>query len=342
MGAQLQNKLVTVFGGSGFVGRHIVRRLAAQGAQVRIAVRDPEDALYLRTCGEVGQVVAVPTDVGDPASVRAALRGADAAINLVGILSPWGAQNFDRIHVEGARNVATEAAAAQIKALVHLSAIADPATGSAYAQSKHDGELAVRQAFPDAVILRPSVIFGPEDDFFNRFATLARFTPVLPVLGCPFPPKINLSALGGDSAPLIDLFGHGGTRMQPVYVGDVADAALKGLTESATRGQTYELGGPRDYSYKELMELVLTHSNRARILMPVHFLFMKIAAWFLEFLPKPMVTRDQLKLLAQDNLVSAGAKTLADLGIEPTACEGVLPGYLSRFKPPTHQRLRPV
>ncbi|CCQ75142.1 putative NADH-ubiquinone oxidoreductase 40 kDa subunit [Magnetospira sp. QH-2] len=340
MVAQLQNRLVTVFGGSGFVGRHIVRRLAAQGAQVRIAVRDPEDALYLRTCGEVGQVVAMPADVTDPASVRSALEGADMAVNLVGILSPWGKRTFEKVHLEGARNVATAAAAVGIQSLVHMSAIADEATGSEYARTKVAAEKAVREAFPAAVILKPSVIFGPEDDFFNRFATLARFTPLLPVLGCPFPPKINLGALTGDEAPLVDLFGDGGTHMQPVYVGDVADAAIKGLTDSATRGNTYELGGPRRYSYKELMELVITHTGRDRWLMPMHSLFMGMAAWFMEFLPKPMVTRDQLKLLGHDNVVSMGAKTLADLGIEPTAAEGVLPGYLSRYKHPLHQRLR--
>ena len=326
---------VTVFGGSGFIGRHLVRILAAERTIVRVAVRDPEAAHFLKPMGDVGQIVPFGADITDAELVRAAVAGAGAVVNLVGILSQRGRRGrrtFQRIHVEGAANVAEAAKVAGVPRLVHVSALgADARSSSEYARTKAAGEVAVRAAFPEATILRPSVIFGPEDRFFNMFATIARLAPALPVFGCPNIPRVT--CFGEDGLVKIAAYGDGGTRFQPVYVGDVAKAISKAVAEPATRGHTYTLGGPRVYSYKEVMELVLGEIGRRRLLVPIPFEVAAIPAWFLEKWPRPLLTRDQVRLLKQDNVVGEGAFTFTELGIAPTAAEAILPTYLRRFRP---------
>ncbi|WP_193368907.1 complex I NDUFA9 subunit family protein [Pelagibius marinus] len=302
--------IVTVFGGSGFLGRYVVQRLAREGWMVRVAVRHPGRAAFLKPLGDVGQITPLCVPLQDPAAVAAALDGADAAINLTGILFERGRQKFQAVHAEGAKAIAAAAAAAGCEALVHVSAIgAGPEAPAAYARSKGEGEAAVRAAFPEAVILRPSVVFGPEDGFFNRFAEMARFSPVLPLIG------------------------GGKTRFQPVYVGDVARAVTTALSDPACRGKVYELGGPRTYSFKQLLELMLKTIRRKRVLVNLPFGLARLEATFLELLPVPPLTRDQVTLLQRDNVVTPGALTLADLGIEATAPEAVIPGYLDKYRP---------
>lgn len=322
-------RVVTVFGGSGFIGRHLVRRLAKDGWIVRVAVRDLEAALFLKTAGAVGQVSLMQANVGHAGSVDAAVDGADAVVNLVGILSEWGRRTFERVHVDGAATVASAAARAGAKRLVQMSAIgADPESPSAYARTKAAGEAAARDAFPDTTVIRPSVVFGPEDKFFNVFATLARISPALPVFGCP-PPRLVRDE-GGRAT--LDLYGDGGTRFQPVYVGDVAAAIATALADPKCAGKTFELGGPRVYTFKEMMDLMLAETGRSRLLLPVPFGIAAFEAWFLEKLPNPPLTRDQVKLLKRDNVVSEGALGLADLGIDATAAEVILPTYLARHR----------
>ncbi len=338
---------VTVFGGSGFIGRRLVKRLAAKGFIVRVAVRDPEAANFLKPMGDVGQIVPLRTDITDPKQVVGAVEGAEAVFNLVGILSQWGGRTFPRLHVKGAANVAQAAQASGVKRLIHVSALgAADDSPSIYAMTKAAGEQAVKEAFPQATIVRPSVVFGPEDNFFNLFAGLARLTPVLPVFGCPFPPRISLFGAGEDGSwdlfdmLKVDFYGDGGTRLQPVYVGDVGDAMMAILADHETTGKTFELGGPKIYSFKEIMELMLSQVGRQRFLAPVPFALARFYAWFLEKWPKPLLTRDQLRLLESDNVVSEGALTLKDLGIKETPVETVLPTYLHRFRIPQRQDLR--
>ena len=306
--------LVTVFGGSGFLGRHLVQRLAAGGARVTVAVRNPESALFLKPMGDVGQITPVGADVRDGPAVAAAVQGADWVVNLVGVLYETRRQSFSAIHAQGAERIAKAAKAAGARRLVHVSAIgADRHSSAAYARSKAAGEAAVAAAYPAATILRPSIIFGPEDDFFNRFAAMARVSVALP------------------------LFGGGETRFQPVYVGDVAAAVVKALTDEGKAGTTYELGGPRVYSFRQLMELMLAEIGRKRILLPLPFFVADAMGAVLQSLPLPFgmappLTGDQAKLLRYDNVVSGDAPGLADLGIAPTACEIILPTYLDRFR----------
>ncbi len=334
----MDNQVVTVFGGSGFLGRHLVKRLAQAGAHIRVCVRDTEAAAFLKIDGDVAQVVPWPADITDPAQVRTATEGADWVVNLVGILFERGKRTFQRLHVEAAGNVASAAKAAGARRMVHVSAIgADENSPARYGQTKAAGEVAVLNAFPGATIVRPSVVFGPEDNFFNLFAGLARLTPVLPVFGCPVWPKIKLFPEGGLID--IDLYGDGGTRFQPVYVGDVADGIMKILADPSTKGRIYEFGGPRQYSFKEIMELLLAETGRKRFLGPVPFPIATIEAWFLEFWPKPLLTRDQVKLLTRDNVVSGSKPGFKELGIEPMAAEAVLPTYLGRFRPSVKQGL---
>lgn len=329
----MKPRVVTVFGGSGFLGRYVVRRLVADGDVVRVAVRDREAALFLKTMGEVGQVVPMACDVTDRGQCEAAVAGAERVVNLVGILWQWGRRSFQRFHVDGAANVAAAAKAAGASRLVHVSAIgAEAKSDSLYATTKAAGEEAVRAAFAEAAIVRPSVIFGPEDNFFNMFAGMARLTPALPVFGCPFPPKVSL--MSGGSLLEVDLYGSGGTRFQPVYVDDVAAAIVKILDDRGCAGKTFELGGPRIYTFKELMELLLAEIGRRRLLMPIPFAVARFNAWFLEKLPNPLLTRDQVRLLERDNVVGANALTFDDLGMEPTAAEAILPTYLRRFRLP--------
>lgn len=306
----MKGKLVTVFGGSGFIGRHVVQRLAAAGARVRVAVRYPREAAHLQPMGDVSQIVPVRASVTHEASVRAAVAGADAVVNLVGILYQKGRRKFDAVHREGAGIVARAAKDAGAAALVHMSALgADSGSRSRYAASKAAGEEAVRAAFPEAVIVRPSVVFGPQDGFFNLFASLARFTPVLPVIGV-----------------------GGGTKFQPVYVGDVADAIVKGVVDRSCAGQTYELGGPAVYSFLEIMEMILRETGRKRLLIPVPYFLASLQAGFLQLMPKPLLTTDQVTLLKTDNVVSGDLPGLAELGIRPTGAEVIIPTYLDRYR----------
>jgi uncharacterized protein YbjT (DUF2867 family) len=292
---------VTVFGGSGFLGRQIVKRLAEDGANVRVAVRRPERASFLTETGRAGQIAPVYADVWDEASVAPVVDGSDAVINTVGHYVERGKATFEAIHGQGALHVARASATARVRRLVHISGLgADPSSDSPYVRARAIGEGLVREAFPGATILRPSIIFGPEDAFFNRLAALARVMPVLP------------------------LFGSGETKLQPVYVGDVAEAVARALAIPAAEGKVYELGGPRVYTYKALVQLVLTQIGRKRLLMPVPYFAWEVLAG----LPNRPVSRDQVKLMKKDNVVSAQALTLAALGIEPTPVEVSLPTYL--------------
>jgi uncharacterized protein YbjT (DUF2867 family) len=301
-----------VFGGSGFLGRHVVRALAHRQYRVRVAVRRPELAGFLRPMGRVGQIHAVQANLRYPQSVEAAVRDADIVINLVGILFERGRQRFDAVQTEGAEAVALAAKAAGAS-LVHVSAIgADADSASEYAQSKAEGERRVLAALPAATIMRPSIVFGPEDDFFNRFASLARMAPALP------------------------LPGGGHTRFQPVFAGDVAEAIAKAVDGDTKPGATYELGGPDVRTFKELMEFTLATIQRRRLLVPVPFALLKLQAALLQFLPKPPLTPDQVELLKRDNVVSDDAKRdarmLEALGIVPESMAAIVPTYLWRFR----------
>jgi uncharacterized protein YbjT (DUF2867 family) len=313
--------IVTVFGGSGFVGRQVVQALARTGARIRVVCRRIEEALPCRTMGDVGQVVPVVGNIRDSASIAAAVEGADTVVNLVGILYERGRQTFDAVHRDGAAAIAREAARAGVRRLIHVSAIgADPDADAAYARSKGEGEAAVREAFPEAVILRPSIIFGPEDGFFSLFAAMARLSPVLPLIG------------------------GGHTRFQPVYVGDVAAAVARSMENSSAAGRTFELGGPRTYSFRELLELMLRAIDRRRLLIPVPFWLARAKAAWIELClalpamivpsitPPPPITRDQVRLLRRDNVVSEDTDNLRTLGIEPEGLEAKLPAYLVRYR----------
>jgi uncharacterized protein YbjT (DUF2867 family) len=304
--------LVTVFGGSGFLGRHVVRALANRGYRIRVAVRRPELAGYLQPMGRVGQIHAVRANLRYPDSVTAALRDADVAVNLVGLMLESGRQRFDAVMTEGAETVA-KAASAIGAPLVHVSSLAaDPNSTSRYARSKGEGEERVRAAQSSAIIVRPSIVFGPEDDFFNRFASMSRLAPALPLVG------------------------GGHTRMQPVFAGDVADGIAKAVDGALKSGTTYEFGGPDAYTFKALMEFVLATVERRRLLLPIPFGLMKAQAAVLQFLPKPPITPDQVELLRYDNVVSDDAKrdgrTLEGIGIIPESIEAVVPSYLWRFR----------
>jgi len=325
----MAEKHITVFGGSGFLGHCVVQRLAATGAIIRVAGRHPSDAYDLQPLGDVGQIVALRADVRDPVATAAACAGVDAVVNLVGILYESGKSSFRAIHVEGAGNVARAAAEAGATRLVHLSAIgADRRAPSEYGRSKAAGEKAVRDAFPAATILRPSVIFGPEDSFFNKFAALARILPVLPVFGCP-PPRLVL----GPGGPSLDLYGDGGSKFQPAYVGDVADAVARVIARAEHAGATFELGGPNVYSFRALMEMLLAQIGRKRWLVPVPFWVAAVQAFFLEMVPgAPLLTRDQLRMMRRDNVVGRNAAGFADLGIAPRAPETILPTYLDIYR----------
>ena len=315
-------RIVTVFGGSGFVGRHVVRALARQGWRIRVACRRPDLAYHLQPLGRVGQIHAVQANLRYPDSVAAALHGAEAVVNLVAILTEHGAQKFESLHVNGARAVAQAAAQAGIANVVHVSALgADAQSDSLYARTKGEGEAEMLSARPDAVIFRPSIIFGPEDAFFNRFAALARISPVLP------------------------LFGGGETKFQPVYVGDVAEAISRALAGRAQAGAVYELGGPQVKTFRELMQYVCDVTGRRRLLLPLPFAAGDVMARGTELadslslglFPKMLLTtRDQIKLLAVDNVVGAKAaadhRTLEGLGIHPEAIESIVPTYLTRFR----------
>ena len=305
--------IVTVFGGAGFLGRHTVRALARAGYRIRVAVRKPNAAYFLMPMGHVGQIQPVRCDATDAGQVAAALVGAHAAINLTGILYPHAGHSFAGVHVEGATNIARAARKAGVSSLVHVSSIgADPDAPSTYASTKGEGERRVREEYPEAAILRPSLLFGPEDNFFNKFASLARFFPALPLIG------------------------GGHTRFQPVFVGDVASAILSCIEKPEARGKTFELGGPTVYSFKELLEYILRETGRRRLLVPVPWLLASIKAFFLQMSAilgiEPLLTVDQVRLLRTDNVVHEGMATMADLGIAPVALEAIVPSYLWRFR----------
>jgi NADH dehydrogenase len=308
--------LVTIFGGSGFVGRYIARRMAKQGWRVRVAVRRPNEAIFVRPYGVVGQVEPVFANIRDDDSVRAAVHGADVVINCVGILSERGKNKFNLVQNHGAARVARIAAEEGAARLVHVSAIgADPNSDSLYADSKGDGEAAVLAAFPTAVILRPSIVFGPEDQFFNRFAAMTRMAPALPVVGA-------------------------GTRFQPVYVDDVAQAAVMGALGQAKPG-IYELGGPEVATFRELMQRMLVVIRRRRLILNVPFWVAGIMGGLLDLVQaatlglfhNSLLTRDQVRNLRRDNVVTEGRMGFADLGIEPTAMEAILEEYLWHYRP---------
>ncbi|QUD86232.1 complex I NDUFA9 subunit family protein [Phenylobacterium montanum] len=306
--------LVTVFGGSGFIGAQVVRALAKRGYRVRVAVRRPGLAYKMRMLGDVGQIEVVQANVRAPASVARALEGAQACVNLVGVLYEAGRQKFQSLHAMGAHNIAEAAAAAGVASLVQVSAIgADASSPAKYARTKALGEAEARKAFPGAVILRPSIVFGPGDHFFNRFGQMAALSPVLPLIG------------GGE------------TLFQPVFVGDVASAVAACVADPSTAGKTYELGGPATYSFKALMQLMLQVIGRHPFLAPIPFPLAKLigtvgdAVAAVSPFPPPL-TADQVELLKVDNVVAKGALGLGDLGISPTAVEVVIPAYLFRYR----------
>jgi NADH dehydrogenase len=308
------NTVVTVFGGSGFLGRYVVQALARAGCRIKVAVRRPDLALNVLPLGQAGQIALVQANVRDDRSVAEALRGADAAVNLVGILEQSGKQKFRAIHAEAAERIAKSARAQGVRSLVHVSALgANRLSHSTYARTKGEGEARVLAAFPEAVILRPAVVFGPEDNFFNRFAWMSRIAPVMPLIG-------------------------GKTRMQPVFAGDVAQAVRAALSGRAAEGAVYELGGPSVYTLRELTKKTCEWAGHPRPLFPIAFWIAKIPTFFVQWLPGAPVTLDQLRMLEQDNVVSEAANraehNLPGLGVaEPRSVELIVPGYLQRFRP---------
>jgi NADH dehydrogenase len=305
----MRSRRTAVLGGSGFIGRYVVKRLAARGDVVPVGCRNAEEAKFLKPMGAVGQIEPLNVAIDDDRILPAFLAGSGALVNCVGILSETRSQTFERAHHVGPALVARIARDNGVERFVHLSAIgADPRSASAYARTKAAGEAAVRDAFPTVTILRPSVVFGPEDQFFNRFAGMAMMMPMLPLIG------------GGE------------TRFQPVYVGDVADAVIRCLDDPATAGRTYELGGPKIYTMRELFELLLREIRRKRWFLDLPFGIAELQAKLMSILPNPPLTPDQVELLKRDNVVSPGALTLASLGISPTPVEVIVPTYLDRFR----------
>ena len=317
-------ELVVVFGGSGFVGRQVVRALAKRGKRVRIAMRRPHLGHELRVMGDVGQIQLVQANVRFPQSVEAALEGADAVVNLVGVLHESGKQNFEAMHVEAARTIAEAAAKRGITRIVHMSALGAAPKGARYAKSKYQGERAVLEAAPSATILRPSIVFGLEDSFFNRFGAMAQTAAAIPVFG---------------GLPLI---GGGKTKFQPIFVGDLADAVCAALDKREAQGRVYELGGPRTYTFKELMQFIRSETQRNVPLIPLPFFLARPLGFLLEwgfklvpFADAP-ITSDQVSMLKRDNIVGAdaGAGTIADLGVTTLeSIESIAPTFLWRFRP---------
>jgi uncharacterized protein YbjT (DUF2867 family) len=307
------DSLVTLIGGSGFVGRHVARALARRGFRVRVACRRPDLAGHVQPLGTPGQVMPVQANVRYPDSLASVCDGALAVINLTGVLYSRGAQSFEAVHVFGAEASAKAARAARARVFIQMSALgASLNSSSYYAKSKAEGEARARAVFPGAIIIRPSIVFGPEDSFFNRFAALSRFLPVLPLIG------------------------GGHTKFAPVFVGDVAEAVARLVERCEANGKTYELAGPEELSFRELMEFMLETVERKRLLLPVPWALAKLQALVLGLLPRPLLTRDQVELLKTDNVVSSEAiregRTLQGLGISPTGIEGIVPSYLYRYR----------
>lgn len=312
----MTGEIVTVFGGSGFLGRNIVRELASAGYRVRVATRNPNSAMFLQPMGTPGQIGLFQANLRDEDSVRRVLKNSHAVINLVGLLFEAGKQQFRSIHVEGAERIARLATEAGVVRAVHVSAIgADLGSPSRYARTKAEGETAFRRAYPEATIIRPSIVFGPEDDFFNKFADMARFAPALPLIG------------------------GGKTRFQPIHVDDVADAVVKSLTWEGARGRIFEVGGPQILTFRECLEMMLRHIHRKRALVPLPFMLAHMIAFFASLSPfgAPLLTNDQVRLLRRDNVVGesgdATVGRIEDFGIKPVAADVILPTYLYRFRP---------
>ena len=310
---QPSDRLITIIGGSGFLGRHIVRALARRGYRVRVACRRPDLAGHLQPLGNTGQIMTVQANVRYPASLAAACEGAYAVINLTGVLYSAGAQSFDAVHSFGAEASAKVARAAKARLFIQMSAIgADANSSAAYARSKAEGEARARAAFPGAIVLRPSIVFGPEDSFFNRFAAMARVAPFLPLIG------------GGE------------TKFAPVFAGDVAEAVVRLVDKGEADGQTYELGGPEVLSFRQLLQFTLDTIGRNRLLVSLPWGVAKLQAALMGLLPRPPLTMDQVELLKSDNVVSAEARrenrTLEGLGITPQGIEAIVPAYLYRYR----------
>lgn len=305
--------LITLIGGSGFLGRHVVRALAKRGYRIRVACRRPDLAGHVQPLGVPGQIMPVQANVRYPDSLQAVCEGAHAVVNLTGVLYSAGAQSFDAIHVFGAEASARAAKAAKARTFIQISAIgADASSASAYAKSKAEGEARARAHFPGAIVIRPSIVFGPEDQFFNRFAAMARFSPALPLIG------------------------GGTTKFQPVFVGDIAKAVTQLIDANIASGKTYELGGPEVESFRDLLDFTLQTIGRKRLLVPVPWPVAQVQGMIMELLPKPLLTRDQVELLKHDNVVSEEAardgRTLPGLGITARGIEAIVPAYLYRYR----------
>jgi uncharacterized protein YbjT (DUF2867 family) len=306
-------KIVTLVGGSGFVGRHIVRSLAKRGYRIRVACRRPDLAGHVQPLGTTGQVMPIQANVRYPASLAAACDGAYAVVNLTGVLASSGAQSFDAVHVFGAEACGRAARAAKASVFIQMSALgADVNSKSDYARSKAEGEIRAKAAFPGAIILRPSIVFGPEDNFFNQFAAMSRLAPVLPLIG------------------------GGATKFTPVFVGDVAEAVGKLIDQGEATGKTYELGGPEIFTFRQVLEFILDTIGRKRLLVPVPWTLAKLLGTVLGILPGSLLTADQVELLKTDNVVSASAlgegRDLQGLGIRPASIQAIVPSYLYRFR----------
>lgn len=302
-------KTACIFGGTGFIGRQIVRELAERGIRVKVATRVPEKAFFLKPCGAVGQIVPFPCDYGDPKSIQQAVSGCDYVVNCIGILFEKKKGGFERIHANLPAAIAKACAKEDVKSFVHISALGVEENKSKYAKTKVEGEKAAKKNFKGVTILKPSVVFGPDDDFFNRFAKLAKVLPFLPLIG------------------------GGKTKFQPVYVGDVADAAIKCLTNEAYAGGSYELGGPDVVSFKEIYEILFEHTNDRKPLVTLPFGVAKLQGKVMSLAPNPPLTADQVESLKVDNVVSDKANTLADLDIKAKSMDVVLPTYLARYRP---------
>lgn len=305
----LHGQVVTVFGGTGFVGRYVVSRLAAAGASVRVVTRHPQRAYFLKTHGSVGQIVGIRGEYGSAAQMERLVSGSDIVVNCLGILFEKGKNTFARLHTEYPAWIGQACAAAKVRTLIHISALGINESASKYAKSKLSGEEALHKAFPSATILRPSVIFGPEDNFFNQFARLSRLLPFLP------------------------LFGGGKTKFQPVYVGDVAEAVFEATVQEEARGRIYELAGPEILTFRQVYEQIFSITKTPKFLLPIPWGLARAQAAIFSLFPKPLLTSDQLISLQTDNVVTKGSLTLSDLGLVPTALHSILPGYLSRYIP---------
>lgn len=305
----MTGQLVTVFGGSGFIGKTLVQHLAKDGYRIRVAVRRPNNALFLKPLGDLGQIQIAQANVRNRASVEAAVKGADIVINLVSALYESGKQTFEKLHIDAASTIAEVSKELGVERLIHISSIGvDVESESKYARTKALGEEAVMKNFPNATIIRSSVVFGPDDSFFNKFASMAKIFRILPVI-C------------------------GDTKMQPIYVGDVARAIENAIADEETAGKLYEIGGPKQYRFRELLEMVNKITEQDVPLINVPLPLANFQAFFLGMLPNPIVTMDQLKLMKKDNIVSEGALGLKDLNVKPTPVEAIIPKYLIQYRP---------